>query len=353
MVPVLGLLVVGPGAVAAPPDVTVTISGTLGLNGWYTTNVTVDWQVSGETSSSGCDTVTLNADTPGTAITCTAENGADKTIKSVTIKLDKTAPAATAAADRSADANGWYNRPLTVASSGTDATSGIASCTSAAYAGPDTAAALVVGSCTDAAGNAAATALAFKYDATAPSLSGLRTRAGRRSVDLLWKISSDTQSVEIVRAPGRNGAASTLIFRGRASTYRDRGLVVGRKYRYRVTAFDPARNASVRTIDFVGRGALLSPGPGQRITPSAPPRLSWIRVRGASYYNLQVLRGGKILSAWPSRTSYQLRRTWLYRGQRFWLRPGVYHWYVWPGFGRISAARYGRLLGSSTFVVSR
>jgi hypothetical protein len=31
----------------------------------------------------------------------------------------------------------------------------------------------------------------------------------------------------------------------------------------------------------------------------------------------------------------------------------VYRWYVWPGFGRISAARYGRLLGSSTFVVAK
>ena len=119
--PVVGLLAFDPhAAIVAPPEITVTITGAVGLNGWYTSNVTVDWQVDGETSSSGCDTVTLSADTPGTTITCTAANGGDQTIKSVTIKLDKTAPSAGAAAERPPDSNGWYTQPLTVSSSGQD-----------------------------------------------------------------------------------------------------------------------------------------------------------------------------------------------------------------------------------------
>ncbi len=350
--PLVGLLLFAPRAAAVPPDISVTITGVLGLNGWYTSNVTVDWQVNGETSSSGCDTVTLTADTIGTLRTCTAENGGDQTSKSVTIKLDRTQPAALAAAERVPDSNGWYNRPLTVSSSGTDATSGVASCSSSLYSGPDTGTALVIGSCQDNAGNVRGTSLSFKYDATAPTLTGLRKKPGNRSVDLLWKVSG-AQVVDIVRSPGRNGAAATLVFRGLGGSYRDRGLKVSRKYHYRVTAFDAARNSAEQALDFVATGALLRPGPGQRITSSAPPRLSWVNVRGASYFNLQVVRGHKILSVWPSRSSFQLRRSWVYNGRRYRLRPGVYHWFVWPGFGRISAAHYGRLLGRSTFVVER
>lgn len=348
----VGLLLFAPSAVATPPEITVTISGTLGLNGWYRSNVTVNWQVGGETSSSGCDTVTLRADTPGTKITCAAENNGDQTIKSVTIRLDKTPPSAAAAAERVPDANGWYNRPLTVSSSGTDATSGLESCSSAQYAGPDNAGAVVVGSCRDIAGNPAGTSLSFKYDATAPTLSGLSTKPGNRSVDIVWRASSDTRVVEVARAPGRNGVAETIVYRGPATTYRDKGLAVGRRYHYRVTGFDEATNKIEQAVDVVATGALLSPVPGQRIASTVPPNLVWTAVKRASYYNLQLIRGHRVLSVWPARPSFQLRRTWLYKGRRYRLRPGVYRWYVWPGFGRISASRYGRLLGSSTFVVS-
>jgi hypothetical protein len=349
----VGLFLLAPNAVAAPPVITVTVSGVLGSNGWYRSNVTVDWNVTGETSSSGCDTVTLSADTPGTQITCTAANGGDQASQSVTIKLDKTSPAAGAVAERVPDANGWYNRPVAISSSGTDATSGIASCSSAQYAGPDSGVAVVLGSCADNAGNVAPTSLSFKYDATAPTLTRLRTSPGNRAVDLFWKASGDTQTIQIVRAPGRSGAAESVVFQGLARTFRDRPLKIGRHYHYRVTAFDQARNASVQAVEIVATGALLRPGPGARITPTHPPRLAWVAVRHASYYNLQVMRGRKILSVWPARPSFQMRRTWMYNGRRIRLRPGVYHWYVWPGFGRVSAARYGRLLGSSTFVVSR
>jgi len=265
-------------------------------------------------------------------------------------KIDKTPPPASAAADRQPDANGWYNRVLTVTASGTDATSGIAGCTSAQYAGPDNVSALVAGSCSDIAGNVTSTSYSFKYDATAPSITGLSTKRGNRSVQIAWRKSTDTQVVEVQRAPGRNGQGETMIYRGSETGYRDTGLVVGRKYEYRVIGVDEALNRAEQKVGVVATGALLSPAPAERVT--APPILVWTAVRRASYYNVQLIRGRKVLSAWPTSPSFQLRRTWLYKGRRYRLRPGVYRWYVWPGYGRISAARYGRPLGGSTFVVS-
>jgi hypothetical protein len=342
-------------ATAVPPTITVTITGTLGSNGWYRSNVVVKWDVQGATSSTGCDTRSVTVDTPGEKITCSARNDNDMTeaIQSVTIKLDKTAPAANTVLERMPDANGWYNRPLTVAFAGVDVTSGLAGCSSTRYSGPDNAAAFVSGSCSDHAGNVSALATSFKYDATAPTVAGANATLGNRSAQLSWRMSTDTTSVEIRRAPGRNGEGETVIYRGASTGYRDTGLTVGRKYEYRVTGVDEAANRSEHILKIVATGALLFPGPAAQVSLTAPPKLVWTPVKRTRYYNLQLIRGRKVLSAWPVRPGFQLRRTWFYNGRRYRLRPGVYRWYVWPGIGRISAARYGPLLGSSTFVVMK
>ena len=109
------MLLVAPQASANPPDITVTIFGTLGANGWYRSNVTVNWTVVGAEVSAGCDAKTLTSDTAGTKITCTATSAGDETTKSVTIKLDKTYPSAAPVPSRLPDANNWYNRPLAAA----------------------------------------------------------------------------------------------------------------------------------------------------------------------------------------------------------------------------------------------
>ena len=74
-------------------------------------------------------------------------------------------------------------------------------------------------------------------------------------------------------------------------------------------------------------------------------------MRGASYYNVQLFRGGKLLSTWPVRSTLQLSRTWRFGGHQYRLTSGRYAWYVWPGFGEIGLGRYGRLIGHSTFVI--
>ena len=115
--------------VPTPPSITPVITATPGANGWYTSNVTVNWtrRAAAPDLETGCDARTLTAETPGTRITCSAscDGGVEITV-SVTIRIDKTAPAVTGAADRPPDANGWYNRPLAVGFSGTDTMSGIA-----------------------------------------------------------------------------------------------------------------------------------------------------------------------------------------------------------------------------------
>jgi hypothetical protein len=162
--------------------VTPQIFGTLASNGWYTTNVTVNWSVvdpeSVILSTSGCDAVTLTAETVGTKLTCSATSDGGETTVSKTIKVDKTAPSVTATPARGSDSNGWYNHALSVSFAGSDGISGVATCVAAkTYSGPDSGSASVAGTCTDNAGNVGSASLGLKYDATAPQVTG--SSAGR------------------------------------------------------------------------------------------------------------------------------------------------------------------------------
>jgi hypothetical protein len=336
------------------PNASVTphIFGALGTNGWYVTNVTVNWAVepmpiAGE---EGCGATTIATDTVGTRLTCHAwwSDGTDIWV-TVTVRRDATPPAIGVAPDRPPDANGWYNHPLTLTFSGADPTSGIDTCSQATYAGPDTPGTSIAGTCRDRAGNVASGAFPLKYDATPPALGALSVKAADRKAHLRWKAPQDAASVELVRAPGLKGAAESIVFRGTglAKGYTDRGLHPGRNYVYRLTATDAAANQAAKTLDFVARGPLLNPAPGERVTK--PPLLVWEAKRGASYYNVILVRGRRVFSAWPVQARLQLPRSWTYRGRRYKLRPGTYSWFVWPGHGPLSAGRYGKLLGGSTF----
>ena len=83
---------------------------------------------------------------------------------------------------------------LTVDFSGDDATSGVESCSRATYSGPDAATAFVGGSCRDRAGNQGTGSIVVKYDATAPAVTLLVAKAGKRSAKLVWRTTPDTQS---------------------------------------------------------------------------------------------------------------------------------------------------------------
>jgi hypothetical protein len=83
--------------------------------------------------------------------------------------------------------------------------------------------------------------------------------------------------------------------------------------------------------------------------------LSWTPAPSATYYNVQLYRGDprKVLSLWPTLAGLQLKSTWRFAGRRYRLKPGRYRWYVWPGFGKRKAGRYGRMIGSGAFVIVR
>lgn len=76
------------------PVITPNISGTLGNNGWYTSDVTVSWTVvdNESTPTYSCPPTTINADTAGTTLTCSATSAGGTSSQSVTIKRDATQP---------------------------------------------------------------------------------------------------------------------------------------------------------------------------------------------------------------------------------------------------------------------
>ena len=80
------------------PLIRSKISGLQGSNGWYRSEVSVDWVVSdpdGIRDSDGCSPRVLRSDTPGRTIRCTATTNRSPSFSrtvTVTIKIDKTAP---------------------------------------------------------------------------------------------------------------------------------------------------------------------------------------------------------------------------------------------------------------------
>jgi hypothetical protein len=143
-----------------PPVITPTVNGTLGSNGWYTSNITVSWAVvdneSSVTAKNGCDPATVTTDTAGVTFTCSATSGGGTASKSVTLQRDATPPTITGSASPAANANGWNNKAVTVSFTCNDATSGIATCTAPQTLG-EGANQAVSGTATDKAGNTAST----------------------------------------------------------------------------------------------------------------------------------------------------------------------------------------------------
>jgi hypothetical protein len=336
-------------ATGAAISIDPQISGTHGTNGWYVSDVVVRWSYSPPPiKTQGCEVVTIT--TPGANLDCKVWWGMPGPFLDypLTIRVDKAAPAVRAVPQRSPDFNGWYNHKVAISFAGTDATSGVASCTSTTYAGPDNSSVPISGTCKDRAGNVGGTSLRLAYDATPPKLKKLRVKHGNHAVLFKWQVSADTQRIEVTRTPGKKKRnASSTVYSGKASSFKDKGLHLGMRYRYTVSAFDAAGNKVRRTVRITGTGKLFAPAPGASV--KGAPRLEWAAVRGATYYNVLLTRNGTIFSAWPKGTSLKLPRSWVYHGTRERLHRGVYRWYVWPGFGARSANKYGGMIGRSSF----
>jgi hypothetical protein len=342
---------------ATPPQVTGSaFERGPDADGWYNRPVAVSFSGTDATSGlAACDRPTYggpDATSQQLSGTCRDVAGNTSPAATVALKYDATPPAVSAAPDRAPDAKGWYRRPLTVKFSGADSVSGVASCTAPAqYAGPDRKDVSLAGSCRDAAGNASAEQhFVLAYDATAPKLSRVRAQVARGVASVGWQKPADAVLVRIERIPGVNGAKRTHVYSGTGERFLDRTVRSGVAYRYEVSALDAAGNVFGTVVATGPRPALYQPQTAEVVR--APVVLAWKAAPGARYYNVQLHRNGvKVLTAWPRTSRLRIARSWRYLGKAQSLRAGTYTWYVWPGLGARALSRYGKLLGSSSFVV--
>jgi hypothetical protein len=278
---VTGLVLwLGASSAEAAPSVTYKCTpAPQDCDGWYTQDVSIEWNVLPSTATTtGCENQSFTADAKGTTVFCRAQDGAAAVTVEVTMRVDQTRPVVTGGQpSRAADANGWYNRAVQVAFSGSDQTSGIASCTATTYGGPDSAVGSVAGTCRDKAGNASSPlSYGLKYDATGPVIGGAVPErppdyAGWFTDPVRFGISASDATSGLADCPpvgyaGPDAASATLTARCR----------------------DVAGNASARTF---GLRYDATPPPISGLTAAAGDRtvaLSWRTTRDAR--SVEVVR---------------------------------------------------------------
>jgi hypothetical protein len=339
---------------ATPPEFTgATAARPPDSNGWY--NRAVSFAIAASDGTSGvesCGSPTYGGPDRAEAAVAAGcrDRAGNSASKSFPLRYDETPPEVTgASADRPPDGGGFYNHAFTLAFRGRDAVSGLDSCASVEVAGPQGESS-VRGTCRDNAGNTSAPrAHPIRYDSKPPALRKVTVVAGNGFAQVTVEASKDVALVEIARSPGVGGAERSVLFRGRALSFKDTKVRNGRRYQYAVTVYDAARNAARRRATALPRAPLYAPLAGAHV--STAPVLEWLPGAKAGYYNVQLYRGRtKILSAWPKGPRLALARSWTYEGVSRRLLPGLYMWFVWPGYGERALNDYGKLIGKSSFV---
>ena len=170
----------------SPPTVRPLVIGTLGTNGWQTSDVHLAWEI-GESpqsliSSSGCEASDIVTDTAGITFTCSITSGGGSASSSVTIKRDATPPVLTFGTPSPVpNANGWNKTNVSIPFTRSDALSGLASTSTTSPLVISTEGAAVAGSVvvTDQAGNSATfTSVPRNLDKTAPVVTFASPAAG-------------------------------------------------------------------------------------------------------------------------------------------------------------------------------
>jgi hypothetical protein len=211
-----------------PPVITPVVTGTLGNDGWYRSNVTLSWTASDPESAyewpgQSCGQRTVTTDTAGVTFTCTTTSAGGVASRSVTIKRDTVAPTLSfGTATPAADASGWQHADVSVPFTANDALSGVFSTSStnpALITGTGTGLKQTV-TVTDRAGNTATfTTPAFNIDRSAPiiqsAVNGLPGNNGwyRDDVQVNWTVTDPDSSVSAT-----SGCANTTVTTDTAGT---------------------------------------------------------------------------------------------------------------------------------------
>jgi hypothetical protein len=180
---------------------------------------------------------------------------------------------------------------------------------------------------------AAVSSFAVRVDVNVVRLSWVAPTANRRVV------------VAIVRRTGRKPRGprdGKVVYRGTAQTALDVPTGLKRVWYAAFVLADGGRASGPAYAALSRfRPSLLAPLEASDVKRRV--RFAWTSVKGASYYNLQVWDlklQRRIAIRWPAGRTMTLS-----------LRPGRYRWYVYPGHGARSKARYGALLGQGSFRV--
>jgi hypothetical protein len=181
----IGTCVAGPALAkdTTPPVINAILTGTLGGNGWYTSNVGLSWTVTDPESrsirKSGCGAASVTTDTAGTTFTCSATSAGGTSSKSVTIRRDATRPTATVTSP-AAGATYTLNQSVTASYACSDPMSGIASCSGTTPNGlgintSSTGTKTFTVNATDLAGNATSASVSYTVSSsTSSSTTGTR-----------------------------------------------------------------------------------------------------------------------------------------------------------------------------------
>jgi hypothetical protein len=178
------------------PVIVPTITGTLGNNGWYVSNVTVTWSVtdgqSAIASQTGCGPTTISTDTAGVTLTCSATSPGGTSSESVTIKRDATKPVLSPTVTPNPV---YLNGSATGDPGATDATSGVATASCPAVDTSTVGYHTLTCSATDNAGNTNSASVqylvTFKFEgffAPVNNLPALNSANSGQAIPLKWRI---------------------------------------------------------------------------------------------------------------------------------------------------------------------
>ena len=188
---------------------------------------------------------------------------------------------------------------------------------------------------------------------------GVVAKPGPGYVRLSWKLPADKDfdHVQVFRSSdrGTSGPAESSVYSGKGTSFVDRRVTVGTRYRYVVASFDTAGNRSAGTVATATAEGRPPARAGGRLEAEAPrPCCAGRRSRGRATTTSSSSAARRRSSA-PGRRRRRCasQPAWRYEGKRYTLAAGTYHWYVWPGVGVRSAGRYGPLMGDRLFTLAK